>query len=479
MPLFKDGGTGKDEICNTELAERYVRIRAVQRCFARLQLRVQYNKKTGAYDGDCAMVYYHRHNHPIGMPYKHSLENVDLFSRHRSSKFSASTSKDFNANASFSETLASVTGCETMTRGMISQSSTNINSNNNKHNYLSSARHKRTGKGSLKSSKQQHIVSISQNDLNNLTLNKRVSSRSIASSSSNAAGSQKVSASVIPLANIQHAPVFTNANTNFSAAANHHRNTSFGHKLVVTNSGERVVVSESFDHTRGALYQEESHVIEAPASGSEVMIDESGNMVLQSDDHNRLVMDGSGMIIDGAGAGIVLDGNGVVVDENGIVVNGGGIMFGGNNVVVDENGRMVVDERGHVLLEKQGHVVMDNSSGMLVDDEGQMVVDADSQEVLVDERGHLMDEREVEASSDELCEEFVLPADSTEWEKLFSHLVARLSQTADLAGAPCFSPAERAEAEALLVYREHVGRMQVEEQVDIFQRLCALTNAHI
>ncbi|KAF2356732.1 Zinc finger C2H2-type [Trinorchestia longiramus] len=78
---------------------------------------------------------------------------------------------------------------------------------------------------------------------------------------------------------------------------------------------------------------------------------------------------------------------------------------------------------------------------------------------------------------EETCQEYVLPADEGEWEKLFHHLARRLQSNSSDLGPLTLE--ERAEAEQVLQYRGVITQIPMEEQVNVFQKLCILTNTHI
>ena len=71
-----------------------------------------------------------------------------------------------------------------------------------------------------------------------------------------------------------------------------------------------------------------------------------------------------------------------------------------------------------------------------------------------------------------VAEEYVLPADESEWTKLFEVLRLRL------AGHE-LTPREKEEGEALLTYQTVISLLPLTEQVSIFQQLCLLTNTAI
>ncbi|XP_068212820.1 uncharacterized protein [Palaemon carinicauda] len=69
-------------------------------------------------------------------------------------------------------------------------------------------------------------------------------------------------------------------------------------------------------------------------------------------------------------------------------------------------------------------------------------------------------------------EEYVLPADESEWTKLFEVLRLRLL-------TPELDDEEKAEGESLLSYENVISYLPLSEQVTIFQQLCLLTNTAI
>ncbi|XP_064093314.1 uncharacterized protein LOC135206055 [Macrobrachium nipponense] len=70
------------------------------------------------------------------------------------------------------------------------------------------------------------------------------------------------------------------------------------------------------------------------------------------------------------------------------------------------------------------------------------------------------------------AEEYVLPADESEWTKLFEVLRLRLL-------TPELNDEEKAEGESLLSYENVISYLPLSEQVTIFQQLCLLTNTAI
>jgi len=96
------------------------------------------------------------------------------------------------------------------------------------------------------------------------------------------------------------------------------------------------------------------------------------------------------------------------------------------------------------------------------------------------DRGMLMEVEQAgggDGEEEEMCQEYVLPADKHEWMKLFDHLLMRLHN--QLQGSEPFTPQEREEAESLLRHSENVTQANVEQQINIFQKVCKLTNANI
>ena len=69
-------------------------------------------------------------------------------------------------------------------------------------------------------------------------------------------------------------------------------------------------------------------------------------------------------------------------------------------------------------------------------------------------------------------EEYVLPADESEWTRLFNVLRSRLVTTE-------LSEQEMTEGEGLLPYQNVISYLPLTEQVTIFQQLCSLTNTAI
>ena len=69
-------------------------------------------------------------------------------------------------------------------------------------------------------------------------------------------------------------------------------------------------------------------------------------------------------------------------------------------------------------------------------------------------------------------EEYVLPADGSEWTRLFCVLRLRLVTNK-------LSEQERSEGEGLLPYQNFISCLPLTEQVTMFQQLCLLTNTAI
>ena len=130
-----------------------------------------------------------------------------------------------------------------------------------------------------------------------------------------------------------------------------------------------------------------------------------------------------------------------------------GNVAGGASTVVVQNsampGRVVVDGGGEET------VLVDGGRGSAFVVQDGIMVDV----------GQAGVENVVEAEG----EEYVLPADEAEWTKLFEVLRNRLA-SGELDGR------EKSEAEALKAYQDVVSFVSLPEQVDIFQRLCSLTN---
>ncbi|KAK4317829.1 hypothetical protein Pmani_011121 [Petrolisthes manimaculis] len=85
---------------------------------------------------------------------------------------------------------------------------------------------------------------------------------------------------------------------------------------------------------------------------------------------------------------------------------------------------------------------------------------------------YVVQEGMVEDSKEEASEEYVLPADEAEWNKLFDVLRIRLV-TSEL------SDQEKGDGEGLLSYQNVISYLPLAEQVTIFQQLCVLTNTAI
>lgn len=85
---------------------------------------------------------------------------------------------------------------------------------------------------------------------------------------------------------------------------------------------------------------------------------------------------------------------------------------------------------------------------------------------------YVVQEGIVEESKEEASEEYVLPADEAEWNKLFDDLRLRLVTSE-------FSDQEKGDGEGLLSYQNVISYLPLAEQVTIFQHLCVLTNTAI
>lgn len=85
---------------------------------------------------------------------------------------------------------------------------------------------------------------------------------------------------------------------------------------------------------------------------------------------------------------------------------------------------------------------------------------------------YVVQEGMVEESKEEASEEYVLPADESEWNKLFDVLRLRLV-TSEL------NDQEKGDGEGLLSYQNVISYLPLAEQVTIFQQLCVLTNTAI
>ncbi|KAK7079637.1 hypothetical protein SK128_027575 [Halocaridina rubra] len=102
-----------------------------------------------------------------------------------------------------------------------------------------------------------------------------------------------------------------------------------------------------------------------------------------------------------------------------------------------------------------------------------MLVESGEPGTYVVEESAVMDVSEGDQSQkDEGTEEYVLPADESEWTKLFEVLRLRL-MTQDL------NEEEKAEGDNLLSYENVISYLPLSEQVTIFQQLCLLTNTAI
>lgn len=450
----------------SELAEKYVRIRPENRCFARIQLRVQYSKKSSAYDGETLMVYHHRHNHGIGTPYKYSLDKVKLFERKPATVGSAVAVDESNASLNTSINV------ENSVTVMTSASRTQTNTvNNNARQKLKPGRRKIAKETDLA---KNAAVNIAKNAAasktypallspNNEPLTKRSGPFNSASGSvgpkihltsdTHSFSSSEPLSMQQPTRLFQSVPVTNVRNLNATNSGNVPQGTA--------GTREQVIVTETINQ-RG-ISQSRLQTAEDMES-DKIIIDESGNMVLK--EGSRFVVDSAGgMIIDSSG--IMMDGNSIVLDENGMVL-------GGNGVMVDETDRMLVDQDGRVILDSQGRMIMDNDSTMMVSDSRQHLLVAENSQIVLPDHA-----KKREYNEEETSEEFVLPADKLEWEKLFAHLRIRLGQTKDLVGGPCYTADERSEAETLLGYSGALAHVPVQTQVKIFQRLCALSNAHL
>lgn len=132
-------------------------------------------------------------------------------------------------------------------------------------------------------------------------------------------------------------------------------------------------------------------------------------------------------------------------------------------------------ERGatsSVLMEND-EVAVENSA-VFVDGNNQSAVLVESGEpgTYFVQEGLMNDAQEESPQKEEGTEEYVLPADETEWTKLFDVLRVRLT-TSEL------SEQERGDGEGLLAYQEVISFLPLAEQVTIFQQLCLLTNTAI
>ncbi|CAL4117424.1 unnamed protein product, partial [Meganyctiphanes norvegica] len=105
--------------------------------------------------------------------------------------------------------------------------------------------------------------------------------------------------------------------------------------------------------------------------------------------------------------------------------------------------------------------------------EGGMLVESGEPGTYVVQDGMVMNVTQAEPEKEQAdTEEYVLPADESEWTKLFDVLRLRLVTTE-------LSEQEKSEGEGLLPYQNVISYLPLTEQVTIFQQLCLLTNTAI
>ena len=228
------------------------------------------------------------------------------------------------------------------------------------------------------------------------------------------------------------------------------------------------VIQEVVTNTSNAVAGQQQQVVISGANNGVMELPGGGTLMAQyMNDFCQTQLEGE---IENSSVFVTVSGAAVsAASQNSRNIIGSGttsmMVQGTSTAVAGAGASSVVDGTASTLMVQNvpgQTVVMDNSTNNLVEGgQGNAFI---MQDVVVD-MGQTASENIMEGEG----EEYVLPADEAEWTKLFEVLENRLS-SGELVGA------EKSEAEALRAYKDVVSYVSLPEQVDIFQRLCSLTN---
>ncbi|XP_018022780.1 uncharacterized protein LOC108678807 [Hyalella azteca] len=144
--------------------------------------------------------------------------------------------------------------------------------------------------------------------------------------------------------------------------------------------------------------------------------------------------------------------------------------------IINTSDAMIGSQHGTMssVLAGEGHkqnvlMVPCSDGSYEVQNQGMFIADCDEGDIMM----HNTEGETMEESSDE----YVLPADENEWEKLFHHLAERLQS--DSADESSLSLQDRAEAREMMRFRGIITHVSTIQQVNVFQKLCILTNTRI
>ena len=482
---FQEQDEQASQISEGDVANNLVRIRHPNQCFARIQLKVQFNKKSGCHDGETQMLYYPRHSHSTGVAHSHlankkklqyrGLTGATKIRQASGNKHSSSNGGQRKSNvvvvtkpppppyAAPTSYKNAATSMPSMTQGTpqgsqatqqlitrkagpfnafsvgggsgrpISSDSVVMTVQQPQQQFVAADSRQR-GRG------QQRILVSGGESSRMMMVDGKESEMMVMDRGEEMREEQKVMMSNgaqqrVSLPNTQRIIMSNGEQVLYTSAPMDENlliNSDGEQRILMSNGDQRFVVNDGTDQR--IIFNDGEQRLVMNNGDQRAVIQDNGQRLMMSNNSTpdqRILMS---------------DGEEQVMTSNGRVISG--------KVVIDENGRMIMQS-------EEGDMVVEPGSGMMLDNHNRIMLGG--RESLVIEQ------------PDDGCDEFVLPADRVEWEKLFDHLLLRLR--GEVEGSPKYTPEERLQAESLLQYRHSIAEADVEEQVRIFQSVCTLTNA--